>query len=140
MVTHKRNDRIKIGFTLVELLVVIVIISLLAGVTAPRLVERIDESKWKLTKPGMEPIETAIGAYYFNCEEYPVSLNDLLINPGIDSWAGPYLKESQLIDPWDFEYVYVPEGTVNPGSYDIISYGKDGVLGGEGYNADQYND
>ena len=140
MITHKRNDMIRNGFTLVELLVVIVIISLLAGVTAPRLVERIDESKWKLTKPGMSPIETAIGAYYTSCGDYPGSLNNLLIDPGIDVWAGPYLKEKQLIDPWGFEYVYVLEGTINPDSYDIISYGKDGVLGGEGYNADQYND
>ncbi|MBN1972326.1 MAG: type II secretion system major pseudopilin GspG [Sedimentisphaerales bacterium] len=140
MIWQKRDNKIRKGFTLVELLVVIVILSLLAGITAPKLFKQIDESKWKLTKTKMKDIETSIDAYLFNCGEYPNSLNNLLTNPGIDGWLGPYLKQSQLQDPWGFEYIYVPNGTINSGSYDIISYGKDGTLGGDGYNADQYND
>jgi general secretion pathway protein G len=139
MIRHKRDNRIRTGFTLVELLVVIVIISLLAGIMAPKMLGQIDKAKWDLTKSKMKAIETAIEAYYTNCGDYPGGLNNLMTNPGIDGWSGPYLNESQLIDPWGFEYVYVLEGTINQGSYDIISYGKDGALGGEGYNAEQYN-
>ena len=140
MTAHKRDNITGRGFTLVELLVVIVIISVLAGIAGPRLIHQIDKSKWDLTKPGMNDIETAISAYYLNCGEYPNSLDNLLTNPGKEGWLGPYLKASQLKDPWGFEYGYVREGTINPDSYDIISYGKDGLPGGDGYNAEQYND
>lgn len=140
MTSLKRNKQNKNGFTLVELLVVIVILSLLAGITAPKLFQQIDKSKWDLTKPQMKPIEDSINSYLLNCGEFPVTLNDLLVNPGINGWSGPYLKKSQLEDPWGFEYVYVPNGTINPGGYDLISYGKDGAAGGDGYNAEQYND
>ena len=140
MFNYKKENNIKKGFTLVELLVVIVIISTLTGIVAPRVHQQIDRSKWNLTKPKMDPIETAIDAYYVNCGRYPGSLYDLLENPGIETWSGPYLKPKQLKDPWGFDYEYVPVGTINPGGYDIISYGKDGVLGGDGYNAEQYND
>jgi len=132
--------RRKNGFTLVELLVVIVIISLLAAIVGPKFGPQINEAKWKLTKPKMKDIEAAIDAYYVNSGDYPAHLDNLLTNPGIDNWLGPYLKADQLKDPWGFYYVYVPEGTINPGSYDLISYCKDGVPGGTGYNADQYND
>lgn len=136
----QKNNKTKKGFTLVELLVVIVILSVLASIVAPRLYNQIDLSKWNTTKTKMVPIETSIGAYLLNCGELPMSLYDLLTDPGIAGWAGPYLTPKQIIDPWGFEYVYVRQGTVHPGSYDLISYGKDGVPGGEGFNADQYND
>ncbi len=131
---------IKKGFTLVELLVVIVILSVLASIVAPRVYNQIDRAKWNLTRPQMVPIETAIDSYLLNCGDLPFSFDNLLTNPGIAGWAGPYLKSKQLIDPWGFEYVYVRQGTINQDSYDIISYCKDGVPGGEGYNEDQYND
>ncbi|MBN2588302.1 MAG: type II secretion system major pseudopilin GspG [Sedimentisphaerales bacterium] len=140
MTLLKRDKKNMNGFTLIELLVVIVILSLLTAITAPRLWEQIDKSKWDLAKPGMKPIETAIDSYTLNCREFPNTLNDLLTNPGIEGWSGPYLKKSQLKDPWGFEYGYIPKGSFNPGSYDLVSYGKDGVFGGDGYYAEQYND
>jgi general secretion pathway protein G len=140
MYMHKRGNRARTGFTLVELLVVIVILSILAGIVGPRLFGQVDRAKWNLTKPSIRDIEAAIDAYFMNCGEYPSGLNNLLTNPGLNSWTGPYLKPSQLIDPWGFEYVYILNGTIHPDSYDIISCGKDGVMGGDGYNAEQYND
>jgi general secretion pathway protein G len=137
---RKRNKRK--AFTLVELLVVIVILALLAGIVAPKFFGQIGKAKVDLARPKMVPIESAIGAYLLNTGEYPNTLNDLLECPsGLeDGWRGPYLKPSQLLDPWKNPYQYFPDGTVNPGSYDLVSYGDDGAAGGEGDNADIYND
>lgn len=57
-----------------------------------------------------------------------------------EKWTGPYLKKSELLDPWNNPYQYRSEGEVNPGSFDIFSFGADGTEGGEGDNADIYND
>ncbi|MHC4186544.1 MAG: type II secretion system protein GspG, partial [Planctomycetota bacterium] len=57
-----------------------------------------------------------------------------------EKWNGPYLKESQLEDPWGNRYIYVAEGEMNPGSFDLVSLGADGEQGGEGDNEDIYND
>ena len=137
---RKKNERK--AFTLVELLVVIIILALLAGIVAPKFFGQIGKAKKDLARPKMVPIQSAIEAYLLNTGEYPSSLNDLLDCPsGLeDNWRGPYLSAKQLLDPWDNPYIYVPEGTVNPGSYDLISYGADGTQGGEGDNADIYND
>ena len=142
----RRNKRENKAFTLVELLVVIVILSMLAAFAAPKFFHYIGQSKWKLTKPSLAFVENAIERFAIDCQRYPddsEGLEVLLVMPDdIEEgmWTGPYLKASQLIDPWDNPIVYQAEGEVNPGSYDLISYGADGVEGGEGDNADQYND
>ena len=131
-----RNDRC--GFTLVELLAVVLIISLLAAFVVPRVFKRMAKSK-------MSFVEGSLGQFYMDCGRFPdetEGLQALLEAPADleEKWAGAYIKRSQLIDPWDNPYIYVAEGLVNMGSYDLISYGADGVEGGEGDDADIYNE
>lgn len=133
------------AFTLIELLVVIVIIGLLAGFVAPRMLKRVGKAKVDLARPKMAIIESALERYGLDCGGYPddsEGLDALLVAPaGLEEkWSGPYLKASQLLDPWDNPYIYVAEGEINPGSYDLISFGADGVEGGEGDGQDIYNE
>jgi general secretion pathway protein G len=141
----KRKKQTRKGFTLVELLVVIIILSLLAGFVAPKMLSRVGKAKKDLARPKMTVIESAIERFGLDCGQYPddsMGLEALLSPPsGLEEkWNGPYLKASQLLDPWGNPYIYVSEGQVNPGSYDIVSLGADGVEGGEGDNEDIFNE
>ncbi len=124
------------GFTLVELLVVIVILSILSGIAAPKFFEQIKKARYDSCKPKMAQIESVIETFLMNTQDYPVSLNELIVDPGLPGWAGPYLKEKQLYDPWDNPFQYIPYN----GGYDLFSYGADGQDGGTGYDEDIYND
>jgi len=141
----KRQKRRRKGFTLVELLVVIVIISMLAALVAPNLFKHLGKAKRDLARPKMALVEDALNRFYIDCGRYPDDTEglDALLQPPEDledKWNGPYLKRSQLLDPWGNPFVYVAEGEHNPGSYDLISLGADGQEGGEGDNEDIYND
>jgi len=141
----KRKKQKRKAFTLIELLVVIVIISLLAGFVAPKLFQHVGKAKKDLARPKMTIIESALERYGLDCGQYPddsEGLDALLTAPaGLEEkWNGPYLKISQLLDPWENPYIYVAEGEINPGSYDLICLGADGVEGGEGDNEDIFND
>jgi general secretion pathway protein G len=140
-----RKKQKRKGFTLIELLVVIIILSLLAGFVAPKMLKRVGKAKKDLARPKMTIIESAIERFSLDCGQYPddsMGLDALLQAPaGLEEkWNGPYLKASQLLDPWGNPYIYVSEGEINPGSYDLVSLGADGVEGGEGENADIFND
>ena len=97
-----------------------------------------------LAKPKMAIIEDALTRFYADCSRYPLDsegLDALLFDPGnTTGWNGPYIKQSQLLDPWGNLYIYVAQGTINPGGFDLISLGADGQEGGEGENQDFYND
>lgn len=141
----KRKNRKKKGFTLVELLVVIVIISMLAAFAAPNLFRHVLRAKRDLARPKMAIIESALEQFALHCGRFPDDSEGLnaLLGPPADleeKWNGPYLKQSQLLDPWENPYIYVAEGEINPGSFDLVSLGADGQDGGEGDNADIYND
>ena len=124
------------GFTLVELLVVIVILAMLSGIVAPKFFQQIEKARWDSCRSKMTPIESSIDTFLLNTNYYPNSLDELVTDPGLAGWAGPYLKESQLYDPWDRPFIY----NLTNNGYELMSYGADGVQGGEGYNADIYND
>ena len=141
----KSKERKRDAFTLVELMVVILIISMLAAFVAPRMFRGLGRAKSQIAKAKMAIIEDALGRFYIDCGRYPddsEGLEVLLLAPADleEKWSGRYCKPSELLDPWGNPYIYVAEGQYNPGSFDLISYGADGAEGGEGDNADIVND
>jgi len=138
----KRTGRKQKAFTLVEVLVVALIISMLAVFVAPRMFRGLGRTKRSLAKAQMAILEQQISRFYLDCGRYPEVLDELVNEPeGLEEkWNGPYLKLSELLDPWHNPYIYVPEGEINPGYIDLISCAADGEKGGEGDNEDIYND
>ncbi|MGN6525769.1 MAG: type II secretion system major pseudopilin GspG [Burkholderiaceae bacterium] len=126
------------GFTLLELLVVIVIIGMLAGLVAPRYFEQVGKSNSKIAKAQIDALEKALDAYRLDVGAYPTTeqgLEALNTRPqNLEKWSGPYLKKAVPPDPWGAPYVYKSPG--DHGDYDLLSYGKDGQPGGTGEAAD----
>ena len=141
----RRNRMKKKAFTLVEVLVVIVLLALIASVYVPRMFRGMGEQKRKMARTKMANIESAILTFQLDCGRFPdesMGLEELLTPPADleEKWKGPYLKQSEVYDPWENPYIYVEEGEINMGSFDLISYGADGVDGGEGDDEDIYNE
>jgi general secretion pathway protein G len=133
------------AFTIIEILVVILLISLLAGLIVPKLLSRVEPAKQKLAKAQIAKLELTLGAFLYDCGRYPDQNEGLkaltVCPPGLsDRWKGPYCKDSELLDPWGRPFQYAKPGTKNPTSFDIVSYGTDGQPGGDGDNQDIYND
>jgi general secretion pathway protein G len=129
------------GFTLLELLVVMVIIGLLAGFVAPRYFAQVGKSQVKAARAQIDAFDKALDQYRIDLGRYPTTeegLNSLMTAPaGEPGWGGPYLKKAVPLDPWGHAYVYVSPG--EHADIDIVSYGKDGQPGGTGENADVTN-
>lgn len=127
-----RQDFKVTGFTLLELLVVMVIIGLLAGYVGPKYFEQIGKSETKTAKAQLNALGKALDQYRIDVGQYPTTeqgLNALNTNPdNLSKWSGPYLKKSVPNDPWDRPYLYKSPG--EHGDYDLFSYGKDGQQGG----------
>ena len=135
------ND--KRGFTLIEIMVVIVILALLAALVAPKLMGRTDDAKIGTTKTQIKQIETALKLYKLDNGIFPSTeqgLNALLTKPTVgvipkNYKEGGYLESKQMPkDGWGNDFIYVSPG--EHGDYDMASYGADGAKGGEGKNSD----
>lgn len=127
------------GMTLIEILVVLVLIGIVMGVVGGNFLARGEEAKRKAAKIEIEQIGQTLDLYKLEVGRYPTTqegLQALITAPaGVNNWNGPYWKKQTLPkDPWGNEYKYASPGL--HGAYDIISYGADGVEGGEGPNKD----
>ena len=127
------------GFTLLELLVVIVIIGLLSAFVAPKYFGQIGRSKTQIAKAQIDAFEKGLDQYRIDTGHYPTSdvgLVSLFVQPANEpNWHGPYLKKGIPADPWNRAYIYRSPGT-DGREYEILSYGSDGVQGGAGEDAD----
>ena len=129
------------GFTLLELLVVIVIIGLLAGFVAPRYFSQVGKSEVQVAKAQIDAFEKALDQYRLDTRRYPSAeqgLKALVERPANEpQWGGPYLRKEVPLHPWGRSYVYRIPG--RKGEYDVLSYGRDGQPGGAGDAADIAN-
>ncbi len=132
--------RRKGGFTLVELLVVLVILSLLVGIVGTAAVMYLSKTKPDIALIQMKNLSLAMDLYRIDMNRYPTTEEGLsaLVRrpPGLAKWKGPYLNSKEVpLDPWDRPYVY--ERPTDAGqTYVLLTFGADGVKGGEGENAD----
>lgn len=136
--SHKPSVRLTRGFTLLELLVVMVIIGMLVGYVAPRFFSQIGKSERKTALAQMDSFSKALDQYRLDTGHYPRTdqgLNALMERPADEpKWAGPYLKKAVPLDPWGKAYVYKSPGEKS--EFDLLSYGKDGQPGGTDDNED----
>ena len=129
---HNNGQR---GFTLVELLLVLVILALIAGLVLPGIIGKAESAKAKAASSQISRISMSVESFYLDTGNTPSSLDQLVNEPsGVRGWNGPYIKNSLLNDPWGRAYKYrVP---VEHGDFYITSFGADGQQGGEKNNAD----
>jgi general secretion pathway protein G len=129
------------GFTLLELLVVLVILGLLASLVAPRMFGNVAKSEVKVARAQIAALETAVENFRLDMGRYPSSDEGLVAlqkAPGNDPrWSGPYLKKAVPADPWGNPYQYRAPG--ERGDFDLVSLGRDGRPGGSGDDADLTN-
>ncbi len=134
-----RTLRDQRGFSLIELLVVIIILGLIAGLVGPRLFGRVGQGKQAAARAQIELLGAALDQYRLDVGAYPpnaVGLQALVQNPNVAAWSGPYLRKPAVpADPWGRPYQYkcCPG---DHGDYDLWTFGADGAPGGDGENAD----
>jgi len=135
---HERRSS-QTGFTLIEIMVVIIIIGVLASIVVPRMFGNVEKAKLNAASAQIEMLGTALDSFRLDTGRYPTTSEGLeaLVRPasGTEEWNGPYLKKIEIpLDPWKKPYHYESPG--NFGDYDLYSYGKDNAEGGEGENRD----
>lgn len=130
----KPNKNKYSGFTLMELLVVMVILGMLAALVGPALFSNISKGQVSAAQTQMDSLATALDNYRLDIGGYPRTLEGLVENDtGREIWGGPYIRDDVVPkDPWGNDYVYTPGDK----DFDLLSYGADGAPGGEGDDAD----
>ena len=134
------------GFTLIEILVVIAVISLLAALVAPNVFRHVGTAKDATAKSQIEMLGAALDSYRLDNGRYPSTEQGLAAlwetpttEPRPNNWRGPYLRKAVPNDPWGNPYVYMSPGENSKQGYDLMSYGADGQPGGEDDDADVTN-
>ncbi len=131
----------QLGFTLIELLVVLAIIGLLAGLVGPRVLKQLGGAKSKTASVQIKDLEQGLEIYKLDIGHFPSTtegLQALQKSPGsATGWNGPYMRSGIPEDPWGKPYMY--KYPSDNGSFDLLSYGADGVAGGAGEDADIHN-
>lgn len=132
MIVKDKDRKREKGFSLIELIVVLVILGLLAAVVGPKVYDKLAKGKDQIARIQIKEFEGALQLFSFDVGRYPNSsegLASLVRNPGIDAWRGPYLSKDLPKDPWGREYGYRSPG--QHGDFDIFSLGADGSEGNE---------
>ncbi|MGH7467670.1 MAG: type II secretion system major pseudopilin GspG [Longimicrobiales bacterium] len=137
---------VRAGFTLIEILVVIAVISVLAALVAPNVFRHVGTAKDAAARTQLEMLGAALDAYRLDNGRYPTTEQGLdalwqapVSEPRPNNWRGPYLRKNVPADPWRNPYVYRSPGEVNLQGYDLLSLGADGAEGGEGEDTDITN-
>lgn len=131
------------GFTLIEILVVITVIAILAGLVTPMVFSHVGDAKLVAARAQIEVFGLSLDAYRLDNDYYPSGaqgLEALVTEPQAEPvprrWRGPYLRRGVPVDPWGRAYLYRAPGQRGPDTYDLLSYGRDGVAGGTSEDAD----
>lgn len=139
MKAHKRQR----GFTLIEILVVIIVLGMLAALVGPRILGRVSEAKGATARTQIELLGLALDSYRLDNGSYPTSEQGLAAlnekparEPLPQNWRGPYLRKAIPADPWGRPYIYRSPGESNPSAYDLFTLGRDGQPGGTDEDAD----
>jgi general secretion pathway protein G len=137
--TKMQTKQHQSGFTLLEIMAVIIIIGILGAVILPNVVGQGEKAKASAAKTDLAQLSTELDLFKLEIGRHPTSqegLDALLKNPGgITNWSGPYSKKKEMKDPWNNDYKYTSPGP-NGQPYEIKSLGADGKEGGDGPNAD----
>ena len=128
-VSRMQNHRKQSGFTMIELLIVVVILGLLMSLVAPTMFSKVDSTKIKTARAQMQMLETSLATYWLDMGEYPTKLDDLF-SSSLAGWDGPYLPKAVPNDPWSNPYSYQSPGPDGE-PFILMSFGKDGRPGGE---------
>jgi general secretion pathway protein G len=131
------------GFTLIEILVVIIVLGLLAALVGPRILGRVSEAKSAAARTQIDLLGLALDNYRLDNGMYPTieqglaALQDKPTREPLPlNWRGPYLKKAVPLDPWGRPYIYGSPGEHNPTGYDLATLGRDGQPGGDDEDAD----
>lgn len=143
-----RKNNCRAGFTLIEVLLVMVIIAILASVVVPKFTKRSQQAKETAAQSDIANLELALDSFEIDTGRYPTNTEGIkaLVKEPVntqDDWKGPYLKRGVPTDPWGNEYNFKQPGQYNENGYDLWSSGPDGVSGNdddiENWSEEQYN-
>lgn len=142
-IDYKHRRAARVGFTLLELVVVIIVLGLLAAIVAPQILGRVSDARTTAAQTQVELFGTALDNYRLDNGSYPTSEQGLAAlrerptrAPLPTNWRGPYLRKDIPLDPWGKPYIYRSPGERNASGYDLMSLGRDGKTGGEGEDKD----